>query len=246
MKNILKITTVLLLTISLFSCSKDDSTPEKKYLLEKYSSSTTGLIQKFTFNSQNQLSSIENYQNNTIQNVGYITYNNDNKIDRLTFSDHYVKITYNSDGKVEKYTNYTINPNLTETLSSSSEFSYSTNKITNLNRDETNTLTSKQEVIYNSEGNITEIKNYSVDVQNPNGLYTGSKFYSNYDDKKNLVSSLPSEIFIGFVSKNNARTYTNSNNTTTNYLFEYNEAGYLTKKSEIGTTSSETYEYLIK
>lgn len=246
MKNFIKFTLALLLSLTLFSCSNDDSSSEKKYLLEKFISSADGLQLKIVYNDKNLITEFQNYGSGTIQSVSYFTYVN-NKLDRITYTNGYDKFIHNADGKLQKRETYDVGANTVETLNYSYEYLYENNKITSIYRDEFNTSISKREYLYNDSGNVIEERYYTINAANPNGVYQNSTFYSNYDDKKNVLSSLPADVLNGNTSKNNAKTISSSSNSTpSNYIFEYNEAGYVINRIDVGSTNTYQYEYLIK
>ncbi len=238
--------TIIFLT---FSCSKNDQAQPTNlndktptYLLEKFSSSVSGLKSKFIFNDLNLPIQAEYYNGNVLNSISYITYTN-GKIDKITKTDGYLKYSYNSNGKFDKILNYSVNGN-TETLTSTILYDYSNNVIEST-KNQSNVLTKKLEYVFDTNSNLIEIKRYTVNASNPNGVYLNSTYFSDYDDKKNPNSTLPESIAFPSISKNNYRKIVDLN-VTDNFTYNYDEKGFAISQTKTGQSEVFRYDYLIK
>lgn len=245
MKTLIKTISFLLLSILMFSCSNDDNEKKPSYLLETVTSSVSGLQTKITYNDQNLPTHLDYYTNNSVTQVADVTYDENNRINKITNTDSFTTYSYNSNGKIDKKTSYDVN-GATQTITSISEYLYSGQSVIILDKTPSNVLDGKSEYIFDANQNLIEVKNYTVNASNPNGLYTGSFYLSNYDDKYTPFKSLPPAIAFPLVSRNNYRTTISSDNTTSSITYSYNDAGY--PISSVSSVLSEvtSYQYLIR
>ena len=248
----LKNTFAILLLIFATSCSKDDEpTPatEPKPILtllikEKFSS---GPIQNYVYDSNNKLIAInEPYFGTTGRSsLGSITYNASAKIDQVAidhsggYKDSKEKYTYNIDGTLQKKELFEQNPisNIYE-LTKARVFSYGLNQVVEI----VNNLNSKYRNVYDysATGNLLKLTNFqNVTDTNPTGDINYENVYADFDDKKNMYLSIPSEYmfpvkFVNNALKDGGRTYN----------ITYDSDGYPTKVSGTVAGSGYTdYEY---
>lgn len=245
MKTFKTIITLIILSLSVISCSKDDNNDTKPvYLLETITSSVNGLQTKFTYNDQNLLTHIDYYSNNTVSDGLDLTYI-DGKVDKVTYSDSFTKISYDSNGKIIKVLSYDVN-GATQTMKLISDYIYSGQTITVIEKTPANVLKYKSEYVFDSNQNLSEVKRCTVNAANPNGLYSGSFYLSNYDDKQSAYKSLPAAISFPLLSRNNYRTTLSSDNTTSTFTYVYNDAGYPITSSTSASSEVTNFQYLIK
>jgi hypothetical protein len=249
----LKSTFAILVLILLASCSKDDEPaptqgepkPNLTLLIkEKFSGGGT---QNYVYDSNNKLTAInEPYFGTTGRSsLGTITYNAVGKIDEVAidhsggYKDSKEKYSYNIDGSLQKKELFELNTvsNIYE-FSKSRVFSYGLNQVVEI----VTNLNSKYRNVYNysTTGNLLKLTAYqNVTNANPTGDISYEKVYADFDDKKNMYLSIPTEYLFPIKFVNNALK--DGNRT---YAIIYDSDGFPTKVSGTVLGSGYTdYEY---
>lgn len=242
--NIVKtLSTLLFLSLTLISCSNDDSnyTPKENRLVKETSDKTT---KTFSYDESNQLSKIIE--------IG--------EIDSFGTTQSVTNFTYDSSGKIaSKIIDYTGTNSFSfqyiyQYVGDQLSFCVVQRKIGNgsyffllknvYNYSEPNKII-QMETRYDSEYNevITKsILNFAnenlVDVTvytnvtdaNPNGQLNNTNLYSNYDTKKSPYDGLPLKLDFPYSSQNNVGKF-DSLNASITYTYKYNADGYPIKKT---------------
>ena len=239
MKNFKIIFVLILTSILIISCSKDDTleTPLKpeirRNLLLKWSDSDDGLISTYTYDDSNKLINykLNGNASNSPRNYNFM-YNTDGTLDQLiNASDGSIleKYTYNSEKKLIKK----------EGGQNVYQFTYNGNEVTQNYRFLVTNTGWREVYIYDAKGNKTEVKSYTnASDANPSGIYSGIIKYT-YDDKNNSFSSLPFA-FMFPSSVNNIQTEQYNNNGASANTYEYNADNYPVKRT---SGYVRTYEY---
>ena len=259
-----KTLTILLLSL-LFSCSKDDNTPEpenpaKSEFRIKQVIYPNGTLE-YEYNAQNKIAKITNpngsfrkYEYNTkgqilsFQRLGNIDPTDNNRVDYVYNSDgikmeeittesgsKYKYVYTNSNGlPVEsRYYNWNTTTNLwVESTGSKITYIYnSNNKVLRTQGENYYALNA-----YDSRGNTTEYKQYSK--KSDATYFLSYQVNQNFDDKKaiayNPFTNVTINNILDFISKTYLENGFLSNQSSGTYLYEYNEAGYVTKQSYNG------------
>ncbi|WP_108424443.1 hypothetical protein [Flagellimonas amoyensis] len=246
MKTIKSLFFTTLSAILLVSCSKDDdggNQPLQTLLSKRITDSET---LSYTYDSNNRATgySSENPVGENNYSVTY-RYNSSGQMveaNYTTTSGTYTKIVYlhNNNGQLTQIETYMVTAGVA-TLESKSEADYSTTgKVSVYRTTLSGTPYLNTEYYLDPNGNITSQLSYDA-----SGLLIVTSVSSNFDDKKTASASLPDESFAR--NKNNygtvAVTPTGGSSNISNFMYEYNDDGYPTKRtSNVG--SIVTYEYI--
>ncbi len=252
MKTLKKTITLLLIALSVISCSSDDSAPYEVKANRITKEITENTTKTFSYNSNNQLTKITDLGDlgfGTTQSVENYTYSgslvSEITTDYSGSSNYGFKYTYIYDGdkvvaiNIKRYLGAGTYDNFSQLF-----FDYSMpNKIerAEYRADGTTTRT-----VYDiANGNPTSYSVYTgVTANTPNGQLNYTNVYSNYDDSKTPYAGLPLIFREPNLFTNNPRM-TQSSGSTVNYSYEYNQDGYPTKKTTTfnSTTTTTTYVY---
>lgn len=256
MKTFKTILTLVILSLAVISCSKDEDTEyiaKENRILKEISNKTT---KTFSYNDANQLTKIieigEIDSFGTTQSVTNFTYDSSGKIDYKiidytganSFSFH-----YNYQYLGEELSSLVVNKkvgNGSYSFFSQNVFNYSEpNKIIQTETrfdSEFNEITTKS-ILNFANNNLIDVAVYTnVTDANPNGQLNTTGLYSNYDTKKSPYDGLPLKLNFPYSSQNNVGKY-DSLNTSITYVYEYNKDGYPTKKTSSFDSSVITYTY---
>ena len=240
----LKNTITILILVFTISCSKNDEpttltttsvVDDVVSLLTKTVDSDDGLTSTYTYDNSRRLINFKRTAvgNNPVKNQNF-TYNTDGLLDQITtVSDGSIisKNFYDTDKKLVKKEerngidifNYTYLGNqVTE--------KYAFNGV----------ATWIQVYIYNTIGNVLELKSYDqITAANPNGNLSGTFIYT-YDDKKSSSKSLPKEYLFPKSNVNNVVTEKYNSGAVYTNNYEYTEKGYPSKRI---SNYTRTFEY---
>jgi hypothetical protein len=261
MKTLKTIIAITLLSLFSVSCSNDgDSDTNKPVLLLEKETTFIG-YNTYTYDGNNKLSVIESINPGFSNYKTTFVYNSNGKIEEsvtiVTASSFPVpptKLTYTYDAQnrlIEKKVFQSTPENLALfNYVRSDFFEYNGNLITlkSVPKD-SNVPTTRIVFDFDNKGNIVKETSYNqMSTNNPNGLihYTDTFVY---DDKLNPKTSVPSEYLFPNLTKNNKLKRTSvmgSDTYITDFVYEYNTDGYVTKQTVSGQPASTTYEYIKK
>ena len=257
MKTLQTFIAITLLSLFTVSCSNDGDSDTAKpvVLLTKVIKSSGHTI--YDYDDNNKLILVEDVNPGFSTYKTTFVYNSNGKIEEsLTvqeggiYPSPPVKKTYLYDAQnrlIEKkhFQASLKNPALYDYLKSDF-FEYNGSQITfKSQKKESNIPDTRIIYDFDTKGNIVKTVAYSqMSANNPNGLifFTDT---SVYDDKFNPETSLPSEYtFPNFTKNNEVKLTTLMSNQTyiIDYAYEYNEDGYVKKRTSSGQ-SDVTYEY---
>lgn len=257
MKALQTIFAITILSFFAVACSNDGDSEANKpvSLLTKFTHDSG--YSNYTYDANNKLSLTEEVNPGFSNYKTTFVYNSNGKIEEsLTvstggmFPSAPLKMTYTYDAQnrlIEK--KYFQAPSQNSALFNyfrSDFFEYNGNLLTLKSfKKEDNFPDTRTIYEFDNNGNIIKKIAYSqMTANNPNGLIFYSETYI-YDDKMNPETSLPSEYKFPNFTKNNQLKTTNvmSNETyITDFVYEYNTDGYVTKRSSSDFSSS-AYEY---
>lgn len=238
----IKILSISILAIVLFSCSKDDDNapaPEREHLnlLKKTTDSDDGLTRIYTYDNSNRCTGYTSGVDVASTTQYAFHYDSNGRVTELTEDPAGVstntKYFYNAEGKLTRK----------EGRGGIDIFLY-TYESSQVVEDYTFTVTNegwRQIWSFDAKGNPIELKSYqNITTANPSGTYAGRIRYT-YDDKKFSASALPWVLNFPDCPVNNQLT-TQFNEAAAGPAlgYEYNTDGYPTKM--IGNYTR-VYEY---
>jgi hypothetical protein len=233
-----------------FSCKKSDTVitpPAGKLLLSKvsFTSSSFSGYSQYNYDETGKLINMRQYFSG--QPGSYETYEYDNA-GRVTqvIRDYpngnptrfINKHTFNADNKIATREVYNA-ASTPQVLVLKEIYTYTTGMIESRNENGSGAYTGKTEYLLDAAGNVTAIKSY-----NASNTLTSSTPYSSYDTKKSPYSLLPLGAYGIYPYVNNVGV-AGSGASTTNYTYEYNADGYVSRLNlTFGSYSeTDTYEY---
>lgn len=204
------------------------------------------LSKKFVYDTQNRISQIINYHNDT-RDTTFITYNRYNLVEEIKYQHIYVaQFTY-EDGKLTESVNLnTQNPEWNMKIS----YYYSGNRISIADKSYNGKLTGKIVFGYDKKGNTISRIEYSLDKS-----FNMEEYHYSYDDKQNPFVDFPN-IPMDVIQSNNAvksfhySLVMSSLPTEYGFSYKYDAEGFpITAKKFISdnpTKTLNTYTYIYK
>lgn len=255
MKTLKTIIVIIISSLFVISCSKDDeSTPEPAkptYLLTKtiFGSSNTN----YTYDADNKLIVLEQMNPASTNYKTAFFYNSNGRLEETfdsssggpfpSYSKTKTTHVYDAQNRLieRKFFENSYDFPSVFNYEKSDFFEYNGNSVIQKTINSGNSLPGRRAVFeFNTDGNVSKYTIYSqIDANNPNGLMDTSVVYV-YDDKINAETSLSAERAFPFFNKNNIikMTQTNSSGDTTiiDIIYEYNQDGYPIKQT-VGKSS---------
>ena len=256
----LNILTVILIVLSLLSCSVDNNdnsngeVPGFKAKLLKKITNSDGYWQKYFYNDDKQIELMTQTSNQIDLDSTYFFYNNDvltktlqrvytptdiinTELTYSQFNTTFASGTYKvfkDDGTVfqDQTFTYTFVNNLIKTITFFNlDGTKSSEKI--YTHELAGNLTQWDEIWYGSNNAVSSQKVHTFSEWDTNGLKTQSLLYWNY-----RIDNIPNR----FISSSNLLNRT-ENNQTVRYAFEYDTDGNVTKYNSINELKNITLEY---
>lgn len=238
----IKILSIALFAIMLFSCSKDDDSvatePTHRNLLLEVEDDFSKTV--YQYDSNFRIISQETFYDGSSSGITQYTYDSQGKLKRIADTGRRVEYAYIGDklDNIKTYQDFGSGEQLTGTES----YIYGANQITE--HYVSGFSSTRYRRVYSFDavsGNITELNVFLTTPDDNVGTFATKVTYSNYDNKKSPFSDLP---FMNFPAKqnNNAGKIQTDSETPYIYTYEYNADGYPTKRTR-NTGSIETYQY---